>query len=54
MATQILTAAWARSSHSHHADEISLTQYLPGAEGGVTGEPLAVPVTERPPAAPLR
>ncbi|WP_110239722.1 glucosyl-3-phosphoglycerate synthase [Nocardioides gilvus] len=52
MATQILTAAWARSSRSHHADEIALTQYLP-APDGVTPSRSAVPVTERPPAAPL-
>lgn len=52
MATQILTAAWARSSHSHHADAIPLTQFHPGAEGA-TGVVRTVPVTERPPAGPL-
>ncbi|MEI5671673.1 MULTISPECIES: glucosyl-3-phosphoglycerate synthase [unclassified Nocardioides] len=46
MATQILTAGWARSTHSHHADEITLRQF--GA--GMTLEEVAVPVTERPPA----
>ncbi|SDE18755.1 glucosyl-3-phosphoglycerate synthase [Nocardioides lianchengensis] len=46
MATQILTAGWARSTHSHHADEITLSQF--GA--GMTLEAVAVPVTERPPA----
>ncbi|WP_193605615.1 glucosyl-3-phosphoglycerate synthase [Nocardioides dongkuii] len=49
MATQILTAGWARSSHSHHADEIALTQFGPG----VAPQVHAVPVVERPPAAPL-
>ncbi|WP_166134238.1 glucosyl-3-phosphoglycerate synthase [Nocardioides ochotonae] len=49
MATQILTAGWARSSHSHHAATIPLTQFLPGAVPAVR----EVPVTERPPAAPL-
>ncbi|WP_182524697.1 glucosyl-3-phosphoglycerate synthase [Nocardioides dongkuii] len=49
MATQILTAGWARSSHSHHADEIALTQFGPGVAPHVH----AVPVVERPPAAPL-
>ena len=52
MATQILTAAWARSSHSHHADEIALTQYGPGTDG-VAATHLRVPVSERPAAAPL-
>jgi glucosyl-3-phosphoglycerate synthase len=49
MATQILTAAWARSSHSHHADRIPLTQFGPGREPVLR----EVAVTERPPAAPL-
>ena len=49
MATQILTAAWARSSHSHHADAIPLTQFLPGPQAVLR----EVPVVERPPAAPL-
>jgi glucosyl-3-phosphoglycerate synthase len=49
MATQILTAAWARSTHSHHADAIPLTQFLPGPEPVLR----EVPVTERPPAGPL-
>ncbi len=49
MATQILTAGWARSSHSHHADEIALTQFGPGPAPRVS----QVPVLERPPAAPL-
>lgn len=47
MATQILTAGWARSTHSHHADEIALTQFGPG----LTPAPVSVPVVERPPAA---
>jgi glucosyl-3-phosphoglycerate synthase len=47
MATQILTASWARSTHSHHAEEIALTQFGPG----ITPLPVAVPVTERPAAA---
>lgn len=46
MATQILTAGWARSTHSHHADEIPLTQFGPGA----VAAQVAVPVLERPPA----
>ena len=46
MATQILTAGWARSTHSHHADDIPLTQFLAGVEP----TQVAVPVTERPPA----
>ncbi|WP_244930134.1 glucosyl-3-phosphoglycerate synthase [Nocardioides sp. W7] len=44
MATQILTASWARSTHSHHADEIPLTQFGPGVEP----RQHAVPVIERP------
>ena len=59
MATQILAASWARSSPGRDAagaDEIALTQFLPG--GLAAGSVLApsrslVPVTERPPAAPL-
>ncbi|QCX26538.1 glucosyl-3-phosphoglycerate synthase [Nocardioides jishulii] len=50
MATQILTAAWARSTHSHHADAVALTQFLPGADG-VAAHVVEVPVVERPPAA---
>lgn len=46
MATQILTASWARSTHSHHADDIPLTQFGPGREP----RQHAVPVIERPPA----
>ena len=46
MATQILTAAWARSAHSHHADAIPLTQFAPGLDPVVR----EVPVVERPPA----
>jgi glucosyl-3-phosphoglycerate synthase len=46
MATQILTAGWARSTHSHHADLVPLTQFGPGA----VPERVAVPVLERPPA----
>ncbi|WP_122818784.1 glucosyl-3-phosphoglycerate synthase [Nocardioides pantholopis] len=46
MATQVLTAGWARSAHSHHADTIALTQF---AEG-LTPRVRPVPVTERPPA----
>lgn len=46
MATQILTAGWARSTHSHHADAVPLTQFGPGA----VAEQVAVPVVERPPA----
>lgn len=46
MATQILTAAWARSAHSHHADAIPLTQFAPGLAPVVR----EVPVVERPPA----
>ena len=57
MATQILTAAWARSSHSHHADAVPLTQFLPPAAGREGAGPVPrvseVPVVERPPAAPL-
>ena len=52
MATQILTAAWARSSHSHHADAVRLQQFVPGADG-VEPRPVDVPVVERPPAASL-
>lgn len=44
MATQILTAGWARSTHSHHADEVPLTQFGPGVER----TQVAVPVLERP------
>lgn len=47
MATQILTAGWARSTHSHHADEVALLQFGPG----LTPAAVAVPVVERPPAA---
>ncbi len=53
MSTQILTAAWARSSHSHHADEVPLTQYVPvPTPDGVRVEARVteVVVTERPPA----
>lgn len=53
MATQILTAAWARSSHSHHADVVPLTQFVPrGAPEGlqVAAQVREVAVTERPPA----
>ncbi len=46
MATQIITAGWARSTHSHHADEIALTQFGPG----LAPSPVSVPVVERPPA----
>jgi glucosyl-3-phosphoglycerate synthase len=46
MATQILTAAWARSAHGHHADAIPLTQFAPGLDPVVR----EVPVVERPPA----
>lgn len=57
MATQILTAAWARSTHSHHADAVPLTQFLPPAAGAGGAGPVPrvseVPVVERPPAAPL-
>lgn len=49
MATQILTAAWARSTHSHHADAVALTQFLPGGDG-VSAHVVEVPVVERPPA----
>ncbi|MBE7324785.1 glucosyl-3-phosphoglycerate synthase [Nocardioides sp. Y6] len=53
MATQILTAAWARSTHSHHAEAIALHQYLPGPDGAPHSRAVEVPVVERPPAAPL-
>jgi glucosyl-3-phosphoglycerate synthase len=49
MATQILTAGWARSSHSHHADQVPLTQFAPGPVTQVR----EVEVSERPPAGPL-
>ncbi|WP_114424530.1 glucosyl-3-phosphoglycerate synthase [Nocardioides houyundeii] len=49
MATQVLTAGWARSSHSHHADTIPLTQFAAGPVTRVR----EVDVTERPPAGPL-
>lgn len=52
MATQILTAAWARSSHSHHADVIALQQFAPGPDG-VEPRAVEVSVVERPPAAGL-
>ena len=54
MSTQILTAAWGRASHSHHADEVPLTQYVPvpGPDGASVGARVSeVVVTERPPAA---
>jgi glucosyl-3-phosphoglycerate synthase len=53
MATQILTAAWARSSHSHHAEAIPLTQFVPGPHSGFDAVVREVPVVERPPAGPL-
>ncbi|WP_185996596.1 glucosyl-3-phosphoglycerate synthase [Nocardioides campestrisoli] len=53
MATQILTAAWARSTHSHHAEEIALTQFLPAGPEGVTPSVSRIPVDSRPPAGPL-
>jgi glucosyl-3-phosphoglycerate synthase len=46
MATQILTSAWARAAHGHHADAIPLTQFAPGLDPVVR----EVPVVERPPA----
>lgn len=46
MATQILTAAWARCTHGHHAEAIRLTQFAPGPDPVVRN----VPVVERPPA----
>ncbi|MFC6152875.1 glucosyl-3-phosphoglycerate synthase [Nocardioides yefusunii] len=54
MSTQILTAAWARSTHSHHADAVPLTQFVPAAGGeGFVPRIDEVLVVERPPAADL-